>query len=83
MAVVTNLNGLVEGLNTYWVEEHGGAVAQLMAREGSGLTESTVAESREALGAAFPHSTNGAYWIMDPLTGLAELTTVEFGKTLS
>jgi len=81
MAVVNNLNGLVEGLNTYWVEELGGAVAKLMPMAGSGLTEDTVAESREALRAAFPNSSNGAYWIMDPLTGLAELTTVEFGLT--
>jgi hypothetical protein len=83
MAIVNNLNGLVEGLNTFWVEEHGGAQAVLMPREGSGLTLSTAAASRAALQAAFPHSSDGAYWIMDPLTGSAELTTVEFGKTNS
>lgn len=79
MAIVNNLNGLVEGLNTYWVEELGGAVAVLMPREGSGLTQDTAASSREALQAEFPQSPNGAYWIMDPMTGTAELSTVEFG----
>ena len=58
-------------------------MAKLMPVAGSGLTEDTVAESREALKAAFPDSANGAYWIMDPLTGTAELTTVEFGLTSS
>jgi hypothetical protein len=79
MAIVNNLNGLIEGSNTYWVEELGGAMAVLMPRASSGLTVDTVAASREELRAAFPDSPNGAYWIMDPLTGLAELTTVEFG----
>lgn len=83
MAIVNNLNGLVEGLNTYWVEEHGGAVAVLMPCEGSGLTEATAAAGRDELRAAFPLSANGAYWITDPITGTAELTTVEFGKTNS
>lgn len=79
MAVVNNLNGLVEGLNTYWVEELGGAVAVLMPREGSGLTAQTAASSRLALQAEFPQSPNGAYWIYDPMTGIAELSQVEFG----
>jgi len=79
MAIVNNLNGLVEGVNTYWVEELGGALAVLMPRAGSGLTQDTAAGSRESLQAAFPQSPNGAYWIMDPMTGTAELSTVEFG----
>jgi hypothetical protein len=79
MAVVSNLNGLVEGANTYWVEELEGAVAVLMPRAGSGLTAATAAGSRDQLKAEFPDSGTGNYWIMDPITGIAELTTVEFG----
>ena len=79
MAIVNNLNGLVEGANTYWVEELGGAVAVLMPRAASGLTELTAAASRQQLRSDFPLSPDGNYWIIDPSSGSAELTTVEFG----
>ena len=78
MAVVRNLNGFVEGLNTYWVEQYDGAVAQLMPREGSGLTALTAAASKEALLEQFPHSRDEAYWIIDPMSGQPELTTMDF-----
>jgi hypothetical protein len=78
MAVVRNLNGFVEGLNTYWVESHGGAVAQLMPLAGSGLTPDTAAASKQALLEQFPHSRDSAYWIIDPMSGEPELTTMDF-----
>jgi len=79
MAIVNNLNGLVEGANTYWVEELGGAMAVLMPRAASGLTLDTAASSREQLRSDFPLSPDGNYWIVDPSSGTPELTTVEFG----
>ena len=79
MAIVNNLNGLVEGANTYWVEELGGAMAVLMPRAASGLTKGTAATSRQQLRSDFPLSSDGNYWIIDPSSGTAELTTVEFG----